>query len=172
MDRATFINKEQFTQYGFTHGNVEEELIVNAIWRIQETQIQPLIGTPLFNKLKDLIKAGSFSGDYYDLMVEYIIPALIPMVEIKLTFHLTTEIQNKGVGANSDQYMRSNDVQRNNNLRDELRKDAGHFSDILVKHLCDDGGKLYPEYLERTGKSSDFKPEGSGPTYFDYFSIV
>ena len=172
MDRITFINKDQFTQYGFTNGNVETNIITNAIWRVQETQIQPVIGSPLFNKLKALIKAGTFSGDYYDLMVEYIIPVLVPLVEIKLTFHLSSQIQNKGVGSLSDQYMRTNDAKENNNLRDEIRKDAAHFSDILIKHLCDDNGTLYPEYIERTGNSEDFKPEGTEPGYFDYISII
>ena len=172
MDLTTFIKPSQFTQYGFTHGNVEEDVIQLAIFRVQETQIQPLLGSPLFNKLKALIEAGPFSGVYYDLMIEYVLPALIPLAEIKLTFHLTSEIENKGVGRNSDQYMRSNTTDQNNNLRDELRKDANHFSNQLIRFLCDDNGENYPEYLERTGAAVDFKPEGSGPTYLDQISII
>lgn len=172
MNRVSFIKTEQLTQYGFVHANVEENIIVNAIYRAQDLQIQPVLGTPLYNKIKDLIKAGDVPDPYYTLMVEKIIPALVPLVEIKLTFHLTSEIQNKGVGKNSDEYMRANSVNENNNLRDDLSKDARFYLNQLAKHLCDDNGKLYPEYLERTSNSEDIKPSGAQGSYMDQISIV
>lgn len=172
MDRKYFITTERLTQYGFIHGNVEEDIILNCIWRVQETQLQPVLGTPLYNKLQDDIKAGLSAGDYYDLMINYVIPVLIPLVEVKITWHITNEIENKGVGKNSDEYMRTNSVADNNNLRDELRKDVDHYRNQLIKHLCDDNGSKYPEYIERTGNSEDMKPTDSRPNYENKISIL
>ena len=172
MNRVSFIKTEQLTQYGFVHANVEEDIILNALYRVQDTQIQPVLGTPLFKKIIDMIKAGNVPEPYYSLMVEKIIPALVPLVEIKLTFHLTSEIENKGVGSNNDEYMRSNSVEQNNNLRNEIWKDARHYLNQLTKHLCDDNGELYPEYTERTSKSEDMSPSGSSGSYMDKISII
>ncbi len=165
MDRINFLTTQKLTQYGFIDGNVEEDLILNVAWRIQETKIQQLLGSPLYNSLKTKIKAGLTSGVYYDLMIEYVIPAFIPMVEFKMTFHNTNQIENKGTGKNRDEFMTSNTAAENNNLRDELKKDASVFRNQLVRFLCDDNGKNYPEYLERTGKKVDFIPEDTRPDY-------
>lgn len=177
MNRIFFLNSQQMSQYGFIHGNVEEDLVMNTLFRVQESQIQPIVGSPLYRKLKEMVVAwnttpGSASGDYYDLMVNYIVPALIPMVERKITFHLNSEIQNKGVGANRDEYMTSNNVAENNNIRDELSKDATFFKNQLIAFLEDDNGVKYPEYLECTGKKADFKPEDRGPDYLNKISII
>jgi hypothetical protein len=112
------------------------------------------------------------SGDYYELWVNYIIPALIPMVEIKVTFHTTSEIENKGTGTSRDEFFNPNTINQNNNLRDELRKDATHFKNQLIKHLCDDKGVKYPEYKEHTSNSEDFKPEDSGADYENQMFIM
>lgn len=176
MDRIYLLDTDDLTQYGFIHANVEEDILLNSIWRVQETQIQPILGTPLFLKLKDEIKAwaiaGVGSGDYYDLWKNYVIPVIIPLTEIKVSFHITSEIENKGVGTNRDEYMTTNSVAQNNNLRDEIRKDATHFRNQLIKHLCDDDGTLYPEYKDRTGNKEDIKPEDSNPDYEDKMFIM
>jgi hypothetical protein len=175
MARSYFINAEKVSTYGYIDGNVEQDVIKNTIFRVQESQLQPILGTPLFNKLKEKIQewdGGVGTGDYYDLLKDYITPCLIPMVEFKITFHLRTKITSKTVGANNDEYIRANSVSDNNNLRDELRKDITHFKNQLIKHLCDDKGVKYPEYLERTGLAEDFTPEESGPDYLSQFDVI
>lgn len=172
MDRTYFITAERLAQYGFIHANVEEDIMLNCIWRVQETQLQPILGTPLYDKLIADVKAGLTSGDYYDLMLNYVIPCLIPLVEIKMTWHITNEIENKGVGKNSDEYMRTNSVADNNNLRDELKKDADHFRNQLIRYLCDDNGTLYPEYTENTSNTVDMKPTDARPNYENKISIL
>lgn len=169
MDRVYFIKTEKLTQYGFIHSNVEANILINCVFRAQETQMQPILGTPLFLKLKEEITDWEAnpppSGVYFDLMINYVLPALIPMIEILATFHTTTEIENKGTGKNKDEFFTAGTVAENNNLRDQLKKDVSHFSNQLIKHLCDDNGKDFPEYIERTGLKEYFKPEQSGPDY-------
>ena len=170
MDRIYLLDTNDLTQYGFVNGNVEEDVLTNSIWRIQETQLQPILGTPLYDKMKEMIQAwfnstSPKSGVYYDLWTNYIIPALIPLVEVKVTFHITMEIENKGVGTNRDEYMTANSVAQNNNLRDELKKDATFFKNQLIKHLCDDNGTNYPEYTEAISNTEDIRPENTGSDY-------
>lgn len=177
MARTYLITTTQLTELGFIDGNVEADVIKNVIWRVQETQIQPILGSPLYRKMKEKIEAwytGSEtqSGVYYDLLVEYIVPCLVALCEVKITFHLNSEIENKGVGSNRDEHFTSNTIAQNNNLRDELKKDASSFQNKLIKHLCDDNGTNYPEYLERTGNSEDDVPEESGPDYESRISIL
>lgn len=175
MARQYLINSEKVSTYGYVDGNVEQDVIKNTIFRVQESQLQPIIGTPLFNKLKEKIDEWNNdigTGDYYNLLKDYIAPVLIPMVEFKLTFHQGTKITNKTVGSNNDEYIRTGTLSDANNLRDELRKDITHFKNQLIKHLCDDNGTKYPEYLERTGLKEDFTPEESGPNYLDTFDVI
>lgn len=176
MARTYFISTDKVNTYGYIHKNVEQDVIQETIWRIQESKLQPILGTPLFRKLKEKIdgweNGDPKTGDYYTLMTDYIAPALIPMVEIKITYHQTYKIQNKTVGANNDEFMRSNTNSENNDLRDEIERDATHFVNELINHLCDDKGVKYPEYKEsKTGKEG-FNPEQSGPDYLNSISIV
>lgn len=175
MSRSYLVNTEKVSTYGYIDGNVEQDVVKNTIFRVQESQLQPIIGTPLFLKLKELIQTwdgGIGSGDYYELLKDYIVPVLIPMVEFKITFHQGTKITNKTSGSNNDEYIRSSTVSDSNNLRDELRKDITHFKNQLIRHLCDDCGVKYPEYKERTGLAEDFKPEESGPNYLEQFDVI
>ncbi len=178
MERINLLTTQKLTQYGFINGNVEEDIILNTAWRVQETQIQPILGSPLYNALLEKIKDWATNGypastdDYYVLLIEYVIPCFIPLVEFKITFHTSTQIENKGTGTNSDEYMRTGSASENNNLRDELKKDASVFRNQLIKFLCDDNGDLYPEYIERTGKKVDMLPTDTRPDYESKLGVI
>jgi hypothetical protein len=177
MARVYLLDVQTVSKKGYIFGNVEEDTIKETIFRCQESEIQPILGSPLFRKMKEKIEewyaaGGTGSGVYYELWITYIVPALIPMVERKITFHLSDKIQNKTTGSNSDEYMKTGSNSELNNLRAELDRDKTYFRNQLVKHLKADNGSNYPEYKEHINSCEDFKPDGEDePFYSESFDI-
>ena len=119
-----FLDISVWEKYGFTNDNIDPKKLRPIINAVQRTRIEPIVGTPLYEKLISDVDAGTLTGLYKTLMDEYLLPTMIAYCDWKATFHLTNQMVNKTVGKNNDEHIRANTVGENNNLRDETLKDA------------------------------------------------
>lgn len=138
-----FLDVQAWEKYGFINSNIDEAKLNPIILRVQETRIEPLLGTTLYDKLKN--DAPTFTGLYKTLVDKYMIPVLIAYSDWKYTFHGLNQMSNKTVGKNDDQYIIPNSTEENNNLRDELYKDAKQYERKLIGWLQDNREDI-PEY--------------------------
>lgn len=140
-----FLDVKIWEQYGFVNENIDPAKLKPIVLRVQATRIENLLGTTLYNKL--IADTPNFSGIYKELMDDYVIFTLIAYSDWKYTFHGTSQMTNKTVGHNNDQNITSNTVEQNNDLRDELLKDAKHFERKLIGWLQDNKEDI-PEYCD------------------------
>jgi hypothetical protein len=127
--------------------------------RVQRLYIEKLLGTPLYDKIIGDIKEGTLGGVYQALLEKYILPVYIGYVEYRVTTHVAIQIRNKNLGRSGDADITPATLNEYNVLREELIRDAKSYEDKLIKHLCDDNGEKYPEYIVRTGNAEDLKPQ-------------
>jgi hypothetical protein len=126
-----FLDIEDWEEYGFVNTNIDPKKLRPIILRVQQTRIEPILGTTLYNKLcTDL---PTFTGLYLELMEEYVVPLTIAYCDWKYTFHGTSQMTNKTVGHNNDEHITSNSISQNNDLRDELLKDAKQIAVLKLK---------------------------------------
>lgn len=138
---------------GFIQKNVESEVIATLIHRVQFNIIRPLLGGALYRKLLADIQAleedaTPIPDDYQTLLEDYVLPCLIPYVEMRATTHLNWKMRNKSVGTANDASITAADIQAISNLREEIKIDATEARNMLVRYLKTNSN-LYPEYLER-----------------------
>ena len=137
LDITYFLSIDVWTEYGYTNTNTDLKKLRPIIKAVQRNRIEPVVGTTLYNKLVTDVKAGTLSGLYKDLMEEHILPTMIAYCDYKATFHTTTQITNKTTGKNSDEHIQANGIDDNNDIRNEIIKDAKAYERSMKAWLCD-----------------------------------
>lgn len=143
MVRKYFINVEKLKQLGMIELNVESGKLSNILYRCQERDIKPVLGKDLYNKLLEDIENETLTGDYKELVDDYIIDYLIASVEKKSVWHINMKIREKGTGRSNDEYVSQSTMSDDNDLRDELSKDKTAFKQNLIDYL---EASEFPEY--------------------------
>ena len=147
LDRTYFLDVDVWREYGFTDTNTDVKKLKPIIYSVQRARIEPVIGTTLYNALVTKIKAATVSGLYQTLLVDHIIPTMIPYCDWKASVHTTNQITNKTTGTFNDEHIRANSFNDNNKLRDELLKDAKELEQKMKGWLCDNWDNI-PELCE------------------------
>jgi len=168
-----FLDIPIWEKYGYANDNIDPKKLRPIIYSVQRTRIEPILGTELYDKIVSEVDAGTLSGIYKTLMDEHILPTMIVYCDWKATFHLTDQMTNKTVGKNNDEHIRANDVGNNNNLRDELIKDAKQFEKKMIGWLCDNKDNI-PELCEvdEDKLHQSLRPSRFENDYFGKISII
>tara|TARA_R110001592_G_scaffold101583_7_gene287446 strand:+ start:1884 stop:2396 length:513 start_codon:yes stop_codon:yes gene_type:complete len=157
------ISTESLKKKGLIHQNSDTKILSVAINRVQAMNIQPALGSPLFRALLTRVASDTWSTDYRELMDDYVIPALVSLVDYKVALLSNVKITNKTTGRVSDENITANTVSETVSFRDELHKDAEFYLERLIGFLEDDCGTKYPEYTESiTRTNHDLKKIKTG----------
>ena len=77
MTDVFIISEENLRQFTDINNNVDSELLKNAIREAQDIELQRILGTKLYDKIKTDIKNNTLSGDYETLVLNWIQNALL-----------------------------------------------------------------------------------------------
>jgi hypothetical protein len=129
------------------HGNIDEKLLYPEIKTAQDMYIHPVLGTALYNKIINEVEAGSITGDYKNLLDNYIIDTLIYYVLAGLPEALSFQIWNKGVvrkqGDNTELPSMSDLI----DISNKYRVRADWYAERLNKYLKQNATTIFlPEY--------------------------
>jgi len=172
LDITYFLSIQTWSEYGFTDSNVDSKKLLPIISAVQRTRVEQVVGTELYNKLVTDVKAGTLTGLYKTLMDVHILPTMIAYCDWKATFHTTYQITNKTTGVNSDQHVSGNDQSQNNDLRNELIKDAKAYERKMIGYLKDEFENI-PELYQSADPTTihqDIRPQLSKKS--DYFGSM
>lgn len=99
MAKVLLVSEATLKKNSIINNNVDGMYILPAIEYAQDSGLQPLIGTKLYNKLMDLVADGSISGAtvYKFLLDEYITPYLVNKVTADIQIPLSFKLRNQGV---------------------------------------------------------------------------
>jgi len=163
---ALFISEQRFKSYTAVDENVRLEDITNFILKAQAIYIQPILGTSFYNKFKNYVKNGGLyteNCDMYNLLNDYIAPALIEYSLYMMLPFIKYKIRAKGVLNGASEETESTDLSELKYLQQHVLNTAEFFAARLVKELKDYPGR-FPEYQAPGTKG--MKPDKSSP----YFS--
>lgn len=77
MTTVFIISEENLRQFTDINNNVDSELLKNAVRESQDIEIQRILGTILYQYILDQIQAGTLTGDYRTLVLNYVQDALL-----------------------------------------------------------------------------------------------
>lgn len=146
------ISVEDLKKMGLVNSNVDTKILKRCIKIVQDKRIQPAVSSPLYRELLRRVAADDWDADYRELQNEYVIPALVALVDYKASIYLTKKIRNKGTGTTTDEDFQPLSTDDINTNKSELFSDAEFYLERLIGFLKDDNGTKYSEYTETTDR--------------------
>lgn len=166
---ALLINRDDIVKLTGLGGNVDTTKILPHVKTAQDIHLQPIIGTKLLDKIKELITAGTLSNaanaKYKTLVDTYITPTLVFFTMADFLPFLQFEISNGGVARNQAENGISSDKSETDALVHKFKDKASFYGTRLLSFICDNNDN-YPEYS--TNEGSDI----SGGSETDFFGWV
>ena len=174
LNQTLFLKPTVWAKYGFANMNVDDKKVRPIIYAVQRNRIEPIIGSVLYRKLQSDIDGSGPTALYKTLLDDHIIPVMVAYCDLKYTIHSTSQLTNKTTGRNNDENISSNSVEQNNNVRDELIKDAKTYERKMIQFLHDNYDNI-PELqeIEENTIHQDIRPQITpNDDYFGKISIV
>lgn len=147
MSNAFLISAYNLKELSLIHGNVEDSILTPTIRIVQDTVIEPIIGTSLYTRLLEGIDANDLNADEVLLMDSYIIPVLAMGCNFETVLTTTYQLRNKATGITNDEWLKGASESEINRIQDNFRSKLEHYRQKLINYLKFNSG-LYPEYNE------------------------
>ena len=154
---SSLISTDKLKKRGYIHGNVEYSILRTVILRVQDTIVEPIIGTPQFKRLLTGITDSDLTTLEITLMDDYIVPIMVAGCDYRSVNVITYEIRNKGVVTASDTNFKPVTESENVRLKDELRADMDFYISRLIGYLKDNC-TLFPLYNDWTCSHENIRP--------------
>ena len=111
----------------------------------QEIHVRNYMGTDLYDKISADIIAGTLSGDYLDLVNDYIQPMLIPAMTEYLPF-AAYSISNGGVFKHSSENSTIANKEEVDLLISKERDYAEYYTQRFIDYMSYNADSKFPEY--------------------------
>lgn len=154
--QVIYIDATYIKAYSHLDGSIDEKDLLPSIIQAQDSQIQPILGTELFDKLKTDITAGTIAGNYETLLQDYVQMATLKWTLVNFYPYLQGKILNGTIGSrNVDNItaLSQGEVMR---LVDIERSNAQFYTERLIDYL-QNNSSLFAEYNSNSG--ADMTPE-------------
>lgn len=180
MSRVLFITEDKLKENSVIQKNVDSKLLGSIMYTVQDINIQPVLGSGIYNELKNQITNSSIvtkvnAGELYwsayteeqiiyitgntvtelnrTLLNEYIIPALIKYVEAESCINLNFKITNANVNTPTPEHAQAVGIDDAFRLRTHFKDIAEWYATRLTEYLCENSTS-YPLY-HSPGTGSD-----------------
>ena len=97
MATALFISRTDLIKNSILDGNVDTDKFIQFIKIAQQIDIQNYLGTDLYNKISADIIADNLTGNYLDLVNDYVQPMLIHYAMMQYLPFAAYQIKNGGI---------------------------------------------------------------------------
>ena len=135
MATALFISRTDLVKNSIIDGNVDTDKFVQFIKIAQEIEVQNYLGTDLYNKISADIIAGSLSGDYLNLVNDYVQPMLIWWAQVNYIPYAAYQIKNGGVFKHTSENAESASRTEVDYLVQKARNTAEYYTRRFVEYM-------------------------------------
>lgn len=140
--------------------NVEDKILDNSILDAQEIDLQNVIGTRLYNRLKTDVMNNSVTGTYKTLLDDYIFYFLLKYAQRRALLYMWVKFRNKGLMQQNSENSQPVDLSIFDKVRGEILNDCEFYSNRLKLFLMDYQDSLI-EYRDwnNDNKLSNMNPD-------------
>lgn len=150
-NKVLLISESTIKSNSIIADNCDGMYLTPVIQLAQDQRLQPLIGTPLYDKLRELIATNQIEQEhnirYKELLDDYIEPFLLWAVTSEIQIPIHWKIRNAGIVLNNDQHFESSYMNNDHYLKeyfaDKMNFYGFRLSDYLIANSND-----YPEYYQ------------------------
>jgi len=151
-----FITREQLVKNTIVDGNVDTDKFLQFIKIAQEIHIQNYLGTQLYLKIANDVDNNTLTGDYLELVTDYIQPMLIHYAMVDYLPFAAYQIKNGGVFKHRSENAETPTKDEVDFLVQKYRDFAEYYTRRFVDFMCFDNSK-FPEYNDN--QDADIRPD-------------
>lgn len=156
MATALFISRTDLVKNSIIDGNVDTDKFIQFIKIAQEIEVQNYLGTDLYNKISADITAGTLTGNYLNLVNDYVQPMLIWWAQVNYIPYAAYQIKNGGVFKHTSENAESASRSEVDYLVQKARNTAEYYTRRFVEYM-NFNSNLFPEY--NSNSDSDVYPD-------------
>lgn len=162
MARTLLIDMDYIKDNSILDDNVDERLMVDALWTAQREYIKPILGTDLYDDIIAKAAAATLASNDLILVNEYIAPCLLKYLIFEMTPILAYKYRNKGVVQQNSENSQSTSFEDLNHLLNRWKDKAEMFAQDAIDYLCANS-TLFPLYTSNSD-ADDIYPKSSAFT--------
>tara|TARA_R110002167_G_scaffold11990_1_gene51661 strand:+ start:2311 stop:2883 length:573 start_codon:yes stop_codon:yes gene_type:complete len=160
MAYVLFISEEKLKDSTAINLNVDVNLLLPYVRQAQKLYCEPKLGTKLFDKLKDLITAGTINDvankSYKTLLDDYIGDMLPNWAFYHAIPFLRFKIENGNIYSKTSETGTALSTAEAQHLREEVRNTAEYYTERMIDYITNNIS-LFPEYSTNSG--DDVNPD-------------
>lgn len=152
MADVYIVKNEYLKSLSGINNNTDFDLLKPTIIMVQDIYIQQILGTPLYNDLKNKIIADDTLATYPNekaLINDYIAKVIVWYVKMESGINLNYRYTNAGVQLKNGENNNHSDLNDIKYLMEKWRMTAERYAQLLTDHLLINT-VTFPKYLERT----------------------
>lgn len=154
MSRVLFLSTYRLKKNTPIQQNVDDDLLNPYIYKAQETHIQQILGTNLYDKIATLIQTNGISNpansNYKTLLDDYIVPCLIEYSFYEVMPFISLKITNKSIVRGNAEFAVEGDLADLKYLRQTVL-DIAQFYAQRVSNYLKQYSYNFPEYFTNSG---------------------
>jgi hypothetical protein len=154
MSKVLFISTAVLKQNTPIQENVDDSLLNPYIFKSQETHIQQILGTNLYQKIILLIETNTIglpqNSNYKTLVDDYIVNCLIEWSFYEVMPFISMKLTNKSIVRGNAEFATEGDLNDLKYLRSTVR-DLAEFYSQRVSNYLKQYNYNFPEYFTNSG---------------------
>lgn len=157
MANVAFITTKYIKDNSQILGYVSDNELKTFIQPAQDMNLERVLGSKLFKRLKDGLINSNLNSDELILLKEYIQPALMYWVIYEYILWSNYKMTNKATSKQSSENSQPSEQYEVNYLKSNMSDYAEYYSQRITDFLKDNFSK-YPQYYEGVSGYSDKSP--------------
>lgn len=150
MATVLFISDADLKANSIVSGNVDPALFIHFIKIAQQMHVQNYLGTKLYDAITDKIINSTLTGNYLNLVKDYIQPMLIHFAMVDYLPFASFQIKNGGVYKQKSDTQEMATTQEVEFLVQKHRTFADHYAQQFIKKMGIKASTLFPEYWQNS----------------------
>lgn len=159
MAEALLISRADIVKYTAAHGVIDTDTFIQYVKIAQDKHIENYTGTDLLNAIKTKITGDTLTGDYLNLVNDYLKPMLIHFTLVEWLPFAGITISNKGVYRHSSENADTLAKDEIDYLQEKERDTAQYYTDRFIEYMSHNASTKFPEYY--TNSNEDIYPDKS-----------
>lgn len=152
MATPLFIKRSDLVKNTALSGSVDPDKFLQFVKLAQEIHIQNFLGTDLYNKISNDIAASSLTGDYLDLVNDYIQPMLIHYAMSEYLPFAAYTIGNGGIYKHNSENSTQPLKEEIDSLITKERDYAEYYTNRFIDYMSFNASSKFPEYYSNTNE--------------------
>jgi len=138
MKNIYLISEKLLRQASMIDDNVDTVFLNYAILQAQETGLQEVIGTDLYDSILSQVESGTFKAPEYKTLVDkYIQPYLINETMAQIVMPIQYKIKNAGIVVANDQHYQTLTMSEVEKVQQSYQHKAVFNSNRIIEYILD-----------------------------------